>query len=115
MQLLDRLGYAFISALFGAAIGVAGWWLYGVAHSLNYDGPSMDPVLRHWLVCGIGVFAVLGFVFQQTTADFVGDTVSAMVHFEFDEVPDHAGRYLVFAVLLVICLAAIWFTTPHPV
>ena len=114
MQLLDRLSYAFISACVGAAIGVAGWWLYGVAHSLNYDGPAMDPVLRHWLVCSIGVFAVLGFVFQQTAADFVGDTVSAMAHIEFDEVPGHAGRYLVFAVLLVICLAAIWFTTPHP-
>ncbi len=47
--LLDRLGYALIGLFFGALIGVAGWWLYGVAHSVRYRGPGMDPLLRHWV------------------------------------------------------------------
>ena len=112
MQLFDRLGYSMISAIFGAVIGVAGWWLYGLAHSLNYAAPAIDPVLRHWLVRCIAVFAVLGFVFKDTAADFVADTMTAIVHFEFNEAPDNAARYGVGLVFLAICIAAIWFTTP---
>lgn len=113
MQLWDRLVYAFISALFGAAIGTAGWWLYGMAHSLNYDGPSMDPVLRHWLLSSIALFGVLGFIFQQMAADFAGDTISAILHFEFNDTPGNGTRWFVALVFVAICIAAIWFTTPH--
>ena len=101
-----------ISAFFGAAIGAAGWWLYGLAHSMNYTGPGMDPVLRHWLVCSTSVFAALGFFFKDTAADFLADAVSAIVHFEFNEAPGNAARYGVGIVFLAICIAAIWFTTP---
>ena len=78
MNIFDRLGYAFISGFFGALIGLAGWWLYGAAYSLNYSGSAMDPVLRHWLIGCIAVFAVLGFVFKEQAADFVGDTINDM-------------------------------------
>ena len=112
-MLWERLVYALISACFGALIGVAGWWLYGSAHSLQYHGPAMDPALRHWLRCSIAVFAVLGFVFKQAAADFIGDTLSAIFHFESSHWPGHGGRLVFGLVLLALCLAAIWFSTPH--
>ena len=112
MQLFDRLGYAMISAFFGAVVGIAGWWLYGLTHSLNYTGPAMDPVLRHWLVCSTSVFAALGFFFKDTAADFLADAVSAIVHFEFNEASGNAARYGVSLVFIALCIAAIWFTTP---
>jgi len=110
--LLDRLGYALIGAFFGSIIGIAGWWLYGVAHSLNYSGPGMDPVLRHWVQYSGGAFAAWGVVFRERAADAVGDTVSAILHFEFDEAPGRTASALVSCVVLAITLAAIWFTSP---
>ena len=112
MNIFDRLGYAFISGFFGALIGLAGWWLYGEAYSLNYSGPAMDPVLRHWLIGCIAVFAVLGFVFKEQAADFVGDTINVFFHFELNSAPGYIARYVLFLVLVVICIAAIWYTTP---
>jgi len=111
---LDRLGYALIGAFFGALVGVAGWWLYGLAHSLSYDGPGMDPVLRHWVQYSAAAFAVLGFIFRARAADAVADTVSGILHFEFDETPGQAASALVLCVVLVLVLviAAIWFTSP---
>lgn len=110
--LFDRLEYALIAAFFGAIIGMAGWWLYGMAHSLNYDGPGMDPVLRHWVQYTGGVFAALGFIFRERAADAVGDTVSGILHFEFNEEPGRAASAWVGCVVLAIALAAIWFTSP---
>ncbi len=110
--LLDRLGYALIGLFFGALIGVAGWWLYGVAHSLNYDGPGMDSVLRHWVQCSGAAFAVLGFIFRARAADAVADTVSGILHFEFNETPGQAASVLVLCVALGLVIAAIWFTSP---
>ena len=110
--LFDRLGYALIGAFFGAILGIVGWWLYGVAHSLNYSGPGMDPVLRHWVqYCG-GAFSAWSFVFRERAADAVGDTVSAILHFEFNETPGRTASVLVCCVALAITLAAIWFTSP---
>lgn len=112
LGLLDRLGYALIGAFFGALVGVAGWWLYGLAHSLSYDGPGMDPVLRHWVQYGAAAFAVLGFIFRARAADAVADTVSGILHFEFDETPGQAASALVLCVVLALVIAAIWFTSP---
>jgi hypothetical protein len=61
MAIVDQITYALLGALFGALVGVACWWLYGLAHSLNYYGPGMDPVLRHWVSYAGGAFAVTGF------------------------------------------------------
>ena len=113
--LLDRLGYALLGLFFGAVIGIAGWWLYGLAHSLNYRGPGMDPLLRHWVQYTGGVFAALGFVFRERAADAVGDTVSGIFHFEFNETPGRAASAGVCGVVLVITLATIWFTSPMAV
>ena len=113
MQLFDRFGYALISAVFGLVIGFAGWWLYGTAHSLNYDGPGMDPVLLHWLRSTVAVFAVLGLVFKEAAADFVADTFNAILHFEFDDSPGHTVRWFMSLVLFALLIAAIWFTTPR--
>ncbi len=110
MQLMNRISYAFISACFGALIGVAGWWLYGTAHSLNYDGPEMAPVLRHWLRWTVITYGCLGFWLQHHAAEVVADTFAAIFHFEINDAPDRAARLALSLVFCAICLAAIWFT-----
>jgi hypothetical protein len=114
MNILDRLGYALIGMVFGAMLGVAGWWLYGLAHSLNYSGPGMDPILRHWLTYASGAYAVLGFFFQATVGDIVGDTISAILHFEANASPNEKTSPIVSLIFLVIIAAAIWFSVPRP-
>lgn len=111
MPLSDRIQYALVGAALGAAVGVAGWWLYGLAHSLNYDGPGMDPVLRHWLQACAGLFAAMGAVFGAAVVSFVADALGAMLNFEFDELRTRSSGFYGL-VLLAILLAAIWFTTP---
>ena len=85
MAIIDRITCAFFGLLFGALIGVACWWLYGLAFSLSYDGPGLDPVLRHWVVWVGGAFGVLGFWFRERMGDFIGSTISAIFHFEADQ------------------------------
>ena len=108
----DHLGYAFIGAIIGCLIGVIGWWLYGLAHSLNYRGPGMDPILRHWLIWSGLVFAAFGLVLRERTADLFVATISAIFHFEIDQAPRNSGL-LVNVIFLGILVAAIWFTVPR--
>lgn len=112
MAIVDRITYALIGALFGALIGVACWWLYGLAHSLNYHGPGMNPILRHWVTYAGGAFAVAGFLFRQRVGDAIGDTINAIFHFEMNESPDGQASAVVALVFLAIIIAAIWFTVP---
>ena len=111
MGFFDRLTYAALGGLFGALLGLLGWFLYGLSYSLRYVGPGMDPVLRHW-VAGLGTtFAVLGFVFGARSADWLGDALSAVFHFEMDQ--HHKRPSAVFTlVLLALLVAAIWFSAP---
>lgn len=112
MRLLERLQYAAISGVMGALLGVLGWWLYGVAHSLQYDGPGWHDVLRHWVLgCG-GGFALLGFVLGASAADVWADTVGAVVAFEF-QMDIHSKITFAFAcVYVALLVAAIWWSTP---
>lgn len=108
----NRLICALKGATYGLLIGGAGWWLYGLAHSLNYTSPEIDPVLVHWLAPCITVFAGLGFVFRSDISEIVCDTFSAILSFELNEVPDGwAGIWvwLAFTALLVIVL---WHAGP---
>ena len=108
---MDRLVYALIGALFGALLGLAGWWLYGLAHSLNYSGPGMDPVLMHWLKWSAAAVAVLGLVLKERIGDLVGDAISAVFHFESNQSFDGAVRTVTAFVYLAIVVAAIWHTS----
>ncbi len=112
LAIVDRVAHALLGAVLGLLIGVAGWWLYGLAHSLNYDGPAMDPVLRHWLSWAGAAFATMGFVLRQRVTQAVGDTFKAIFHFELDAAPDERGGAIVALVFVVIVLAAIWFSVP---
>ncbi len=112
MTLTDRVLYTCLSGFFGALIGVVGWWLYGVGHSLNYSGPGMDPVLKHWLTFLGGGYAFAGLVWGERVADAVGGSLTAILHFEFDQSPSNHAESFVILALLVIVLAAVWFTVP---
>lgn len=112
MAIVDRITYALIGAFFGAILGVAGWWLYGLAHSLSYSGPGIDPVLRHWVAHAGWVFAVIGFMFRQRVADAVGDTLQALFHFEMDDRPGERASPLVHVLVVILIVAAIWFSVP---
>ena len=112
MAIVDRVTYAIIGAVLGALIGVACWWLYGLAHSLNYFGPGIDPMLRHWLTYSGGAFAAIGFLFRQRLGDAVGDTIGAIFHFEQNLAPEGRVSPLFVLVFLALIIAAIWFTVP---
>jgi hypothetical protein len=70
---MDRLIYAVIGAVFGAVLAAACWWLYGLAFSLRYHGPGIDPQLMHWVKLLGPVFAVLGFLFKDRVGSLAGD------------------------------------------
>ena len=110
--MFDRITSAFIGAIFGALIGVGCWWLYGLAHSRNYDGPGIDPVLRHWVTYAGGAFGVIGFLLRQRLGDAVGDTIGAIVQFEANESPRGRASPFLVLVFLSIIVAAIWFSVP---
>lgn len=110
MALTERLTFALIGLFFGVLLGAACWWLYGLAHSLNYDGPGMDPKLRHWITCSGAAFAALGFLFRDRVGEFVGDVIGAIFHFECDDTPGKHASPLLGCVFLAIIVAAIWFT-----
>lgn len=112
MNLFDRFSYALISGSFGAMVGAIGWWLYGEAHSLNYDGPAMHPILQHWLQYSVAAFAALGFMLGDHAGEVVGDTFSAIFNFEINSTPEQNIRISGSLVFIAICLAATWFTSP---
>ena len=108
----ERFGYACISAFFGAVLGVACWWLYGLAHSLSYDGPGLDPVLRHWVVWLASGFFLLGFIMSARAEEVLGDLWNAVFHFEFEQTPDASARLVCSLAFLTIVIVAIWFSAP---
>jgi hypothetical protein len=112
MALKERCAYSVLGVVFGAFIGLACWWLYGLGNSLNYNGPGMDPILRHWLTYSCGSFAAVGFLFRERVGDAIGDTINAIFHFESNHPPGEGERILVGVVFTAIIIAAIWYTTP---
>jgi hypothetical protein len=108
IQVIDRVIYAAIGALFGALIGAACWWLYGLAYSLRYDGPGIDPSLLHWVKQFGAVFAITGFVLRDKAGDVVGHLVGAIFNFEADR---HQADLPVWLAVLVLAgiAALIWF------
>jgi hypothetical protein len=112
MPLTDRIGHAAVNALFGALLGVVCWWLYGLAHSLNYDGPAMDPVLRHWVLWLAAIFALLGFFFGARAGEFMVDAWDAVIHFELNDAPGKGANLALSLAFLAILIAVLWFTVP---
>ena len=78
-------------------------------------GVREGELLRHQLgtvegPCWLDVApALLG---QPSMADVVADTLSAMLHFEFNPAPGRMASAVLGGVVLVIAVAAIWFTSP---
>jgi hypothetical protein len=112
MAIAERITYALIGAFLGALLGVACWWLYGLANSLSYYGPGIDPVLRHWLVGMGGGFSLLGLVFRERLGNIVGDTLNAIFHFEIGEAPDGRSGPVVIWLFVAIVIAVTWLTVP---
>jgi hypothetical protein len=112
MQLVDRFGYAFVSALFGAVLGVIGWWLHGLANPVNFSGPGIDPVLQHWVIYCSGGLWLLGFWQKERVADLLGDTIHAIYHFEISHYPGRALGMFVCLIWIVLLFAATWATAP---
>ena len=101
-----RLGYGLVGAIFGCIFGGIGWWLYGLAHSLNYNGPGIDPILRHWVTWSGSVFAVYGLLFGPLLGAFVRDMLSAIFRFEIDVAPrnPNLGVSLIFITIVAVAI-----------
>jgi len=106
---MDRLAYALIGGFFGAVLAAAGWWLYGLAFSLRYSGPGLDPVLMHWVKVLGAAFALLGFFLKDRVGSVVGDAFATIFNFEADHHPrsDVSGWQALFTIVLVGVL--IWY------
>lgn len=111
-RFIVRLEYALWGAGSGAVLGVMGWWLFGLAHSLQYDGLALDPVLRHWVLGGVVGFSVLGFVFKVGVLDVVFGALSAILHFEGGQAPDQRSGPIAALVFLVLVIVLLWFSAP---
>jgi hypothetical protein len=106
---MDRLSYAFIGAVLGAVLATVCWWLYGLALSLRYSGPGIDPQLIHWVKVLGGAFAILGFAFKDKVGSLAGDALAGIFNFEANHAPtEHVSWW---QVLLTVVLAAglLWF------
>lgn len=112
VAIIDRISYAFLGSIFGALLGVACWWLYGLGHSLNFSASGIDPILRHWVTWVGGAFATLGFLFRERVGDFIGDAISAIFHFESNNTPGATVSAIFSLVFLAIIIGAVWFTVP---
>ncbi|HEY0973726.1 MAG TPA: hypothetical protein VGE57_04480 [Solimonas sp.] len=110
--MIQRLTHAALGALFSVPVAVVCWWLYGLAHSINYLGPGLDPVLRHWLTWIPGLFAVLGASLNDNVGSYIVEAISGIFHFETDVAPDEKVAPFACLVFLAISVAAIWFTAP---
>lgn len=106
----ERLASAVFGGVLGALLGGLCWWLYGLAYSLRFHGPGIDPALRHWLVGMGGSFALLGLVLGARVADWLGDALSAIISLEWDTQP--AQHTLVLVLALGLLVALLWFSAP---
>jgi len=106
---LDRLSYALIGAVLGALLAVACWWLYGLAFSLRYNGPGIDPQLLHWVKALGGVFAVLGFLLRDKVGSVVGDAFATILNFESDHTRTQHVSWWQAVFFLVVVAGLVWF------
>ena len=79
---MERVTYALIGAVLGSMLGIACWWLYGLALSARYAGPGIDPTAFHWVKVAGASFAVLGFVFKEKVGTAVSAVLAVIFHFE---------------------------------
>ena len=77
---------------------------------MSSSRPGMDPVMRHWLVESVSAFTVLGFVLGSGAADFVGDVLSAIFHFEANDGQPRKTKTFFALIFLLIVMTATWFT-----
>ena len=105
---MDRFSYAFIGALFGALLAVVCWWLYGLAFSIRYNGPGIDPQLLHWVKTLVGIFAVLGFVLKDKVGSVFGDTFASIFNFEADRTDGHISWWQALIALIIVA-GLIWY------
>ncbi len=106
---MDRITYALIGAIFGAAIGTACWFLYGLVFSLRYSGPGIDPNLRHWAAAFSGLFGILGLLFKERVGAMIGDAVSSIFDFEAGTDENvHLQWWQVFIVAALI-VGVVWY------
>lgn len=106
---MDRLVYALIGAGFGALLGVAGWWLYGLGMSVRYLGPGIDADLLHWVKAGAAVFAALGFLFKDRVGGLLGGSIAGVARFEAGRTEERHLTGAQIVVALVVLAALAWY------
>lgn len=106
---MDRIVYAVMGAIFGTLIGVACWWLYGLALSMRINGPGLDHTLSHWVSVFAGLFAALGFILKEKAGTLVGSTIASILRAESDKEPEvHLSWWQVVLVLAVLT-GLVWY------
>lgn len=103
----ERLFSALFGAFWGALIGAALSWLFGIYS--NRMGPSFMPVdARHWGGAGALFFALMGLLFNAGVGTLIGVAIDLI--FRFENV-DHRGLdapWLLKLLVLAVAAFAAW-------
>ena len=106
---MERLTYALIGAVLGSLFGIACWWLYGLALSVRYAGPGIDPNALHWVKVAGASFAVLGFIFKEKVGTAVGNAIAIVFHVETETERQSDLSWPQILVVLGIIAAVLWY------
>ncbi|MGP1516439.1 MAG: hypothetical protein ACTTJV_02345 [Ottowia sp.] len=110
----ERLTYAAIAAFFGALLGVALWWLYGLgfSHTLRYRALA-PAAFWHWVLGMSGGMAALGFVLCERAADWLGHLLTALFRFEDFSLPERMSGFWWSLLAILGWIALLWITAPY--
>ena len=99
----DRLTYALLSGIFGAAIGFVLAWLAGVHATRGAAAFAVD--FRYWMMVSGAAFAIVGFLLGEHAGTVVGTVIKIIFEAERPRDNDVSGVILV----LIVIAVGVWF------
>jgi ABC-type uncharacterized transport system permease subunit len=105
----DRLFSAALGALFGALIGLACAWIFGV-YSNRLGAGAMDGiVIKNWMAYGAIVFGVLGLLVGSKAGGAVGGAIASLINFEDTNHDPQVPTWFAVIFLIAVAFCVWWF------
>lgn len=108
MTLGERASSACIGALFGAGIGAALVWLFGVFSQRMGPGRYIGDPLA-WILWPAGVLAVCGFLMGSQVGSLIGSILSGLLAFESADRDPELPTWLALVLALALAAALVWW------
>lgn len=107
---LDRLQFALIGFVVGAAIGALLYLLYDLGFS-GYrqlgELPVQHAPLATWVKTAGGAFAVIGFLYQDKVGDALGESASQI--YRIESWWHRPARWLAEVAIIAAVATAVWY------